>query len=1091
MELFRTEDYYILLNCESSLWCSRKTGHIEVRPGWELANCGDVECVGIFYGLVGKIDFQSPCESRLILIKEANVVGQLPDTRTVMNIRSIIFLHPCGPDISLTEFGLKRCRKHKVGAGGHRMFETPQKAALAKTWGTIKSATNTIKSTTQQAAALATYQVKGGGLRKDSKERERFEKRILDELQRVFTETDSFYFCCGPPGSPICDLTNTLQRQSVGGNVTDDRFFWNKHMLKDILELNIFFQNPLAKAWVLPIIQGFVQIEHFQLELDPASPQNGKKESFTISLISRRSRYRAGTRYKRRGLDENGKCANYVETEQCVAMREHQVSFVQVRGSVPLYWSQPGYKYRPPPHIDKGEAETKVAFEKHMCEEVSIYGPLCIVNLVEQSGKEKVIWEGFTQQVMQYNSELVTYATFDFHEHCRGMRFENVAILVSRLDDVIQDMGFFWKDKHGVICKQNGVFRVNCIDCLDRTNVVQTALGKAILEVQMSKLGLLPPEGIMPNSLRTTFQLLWANNGDIISRQYAGTNALKGDYTRTGERKITGMMKDGMNSANRYLRRLLLDELRQACLEICQGQKVTPPSIATLVAHDTFNLLSTQANSLPLPLENEVKLAVATFNLSRYYLSRFKDVYRQATIDIMQGHMVSDDILNADDEADSTATAEHIKLLIEDCKKLLIADSSLVLGAWGLINADPVSGNPSETDMDTILILTRDAYYIADYDDEIDKMTKYQCVPLRDITKVELGPMEGKAKQTSYYCLRFQYKICDKSCYSHTFRSTNLRFFNNVAVVIKTEEEKNESLRAICDSVRVALEVSVDVKVEWNIDRTLDRIDNSHFNFLSISPHLTRNVSETQLGNIKNVGSKALSNMTSKFTKIGNTISATRKLSFNKSSGKDTTFTVGDQSSEEDEDVVCLTGSRDSQKSSDTFLPNVGIVMSNAFIKPEEIDTSDIEISTETPEIRVETSREERKVPKTLQIRTFSHSSGEVDLNDKSHLEVQSESLGKSNSEKDLIIGITASQSENALKSIKSGFSTASNVLTSPSAVLSPLTKLAKGVQSLGANLDPRKLKTKMQTSIQASAETKRIQEMWSNSGCKSKLVAI
>lgn len=27
----------------------------------------------------------------------------------------------------------------------------------------------------------------------------------------------------------------------------------------------------------------------------------------------------------------------------------------------------------------------------------------------------------------------------------------------------------------------------------------------------------------------------------------------QGDYTRTGERKISGMMKDGMNSANRFV----------------------------------------------------------------------------------------------------------------------------------------------------------------------------------------------------------------------------------------------------------------------------------------------------------------------------------------------------------------------------------------------------------------------------------------------------------------------------------------------------------------------------------------------------------
>lgn len=89
------------------------------------------------------------------------------------------------------------------------------------------------------------------------------------------------------------------------------------------------------------------------------------------------------------------------------------------------------------------------------------------------------------------------------------------------------------------------------------------------MEMQFCKLGLITPEGVMPNTIKNRFQLLWANNGDIISKQYAGTNALKvkrptpqprlfhfvfqGDYTRTGERKFTGIMKDGMNSANRFV----------------------------------------------------------------------------------------------------------------------------------------------------------------------------------------------------------------------------------------------------------------------------------------------------------------------------------------------------------------------------------------------------------------------------------------------------------------------------------------------------------------------------------------------------------
>lgn len=112
----------------------------------------------------------------------------------------------------------------------------------------------------------------------------------------------------------------------------------------------------------------------------------------------------------------------------------------------------------------------------------------------------------------------------------RGMHFENVSILINALASVLSEMGYCWRDKQGTILTQNGVFRVNCIDCLDRTNVVQTALGKAIMEMQFSKLGLIPPDGTLPSNIRQTFQLLWANNGDIISKQYAGTNALKVAY---------------------------------------------------------------------------------------------------------------------------------------------------------------------------------------------------------------------------------------------------------------------------------------------------------------------------------------------------------------------------------------------------------------------------------------------------------------------------------------------------------------------------------------------------------------------------------
>lgn len=73
-----------------------------------------------------------------------------------------------------------------------------------------------------------------------------------------------------------------------------------------------------------------------------------------LCLISRRSRFRAGTRYFRRGIDHDGHVANFNETEQIVLLEGPtpglprtsdvnvvaKLSFVQIRGSVPLFWAE-------------------------------------------------------------------------------------------------------------------------------------------------------------------------------------------------------------------------------------------------------------------------------------------------------------------------------------------------------------------------------------------------------------------------------------------------------------------------------------------------------------------------------------------------------------------------------------------------------------------------------------------------------------------------------------------------------------------------------------------------------------------------------
>jgi hypothetical protein len=82
-----------------------------------------------------------------------------------------------------------------------------------------------------------------------------------------------------------------------------------------------------------------------------------------LCLISRRSRFRAGTRYFRRGIDHEGHVANFNETEQILLVEDQttpgvhrpssstfaaKLSFVQIRGSVPIYWAEVNtLRYKP------------------------------------------------------------------------------------------------------------------------------------------------------------------------------------------------------------------------------------------------------------------------------------------------------------------------------------------------------------------------------------------------------------------------------------------------------------------------------------------------------------------------------------------------------------------------------------------------------------------------------------------------------------------------------------------------------------------------------------------------------------------------
>ncbi|KAG0705071.1 SacI homology domain-containing protein [Suillus ampliporus] len=350
----------------------------------------------------------------------------------------------------------------------------------------------------------------------------------------------------------------------------DRHFWWNEWLSKPFIDAGLH-------SYVTPIMQGYIQVSSFDLPKDTSAMQDDSVGPVDYIVISRRSRDRAGLRYQRRGVDDEAHVANFVETEVIMRVQRNGISnvfgYVQIRGSIPLFWTQSGYSMKPPPVLapERTPAQNLDALKRHFRYAVPVYGSHTIVNLAEQHGKEGLITNAYREYATKLDTKDARYCEFDFHRETKGMKYENISKLINQLERVFEGQGFFWVSNNMLLSKQKGVFRVNCIDCLDRTNVVQSAFARHVMSTQLEAVGLLNPPPNGKSGVEIIFNDAWANNGDAISRAYAGTSALK--VIRTGKRDLGGLLNDGVNSLARMYSATFSDWFCQAVIDFMLGYR--------------------------------------------------------------------------------------------------------------------------------------------------------------------------------------------------------------------------------------------------------------------------------------------------------------------------------------------------------------------------------------------------------------------------------------------------------------------------------------------------------------------------------------
>jgi hypothetical protein len=387
--------------------------------------------------------------------------------------------------------------------------------------------------------------------------------------------------------SPTLDLTLKIKEiYHEKKEISNKHFFWN-YKLKDNLSSFFNFDNF---EFIPSIINGYFGGISY--------------ETFSFFLIARKDVRRSGMRFFVRGGDLKGNCANFVETEQVLITEacdnnKNIISYIQLRGSIPLLWNQyPELNSTPRVKVNVNTEKNFQVFKNHVDKLQHTYKKILAINLVCRK-REKILGEFFSYLSSNYkkqNESSFDYVWFDYNKECGKVNYQNINNLfqIHKVENALNNDEFthikLIKVENGghtveILSLQEGCIRTNCIDCLDRTNIVQTLFARQNLLKILYKLKLKqncpngnPFEKLDDETLfnfEDNFNRIWSEHGDHLSQSYAGTLSLSSELIRTGQRTRKGMLKDGITLFKRFYINNFKDGYHQDCHDYFIGKLKT------------------------------------------------------------------------------------------------------------------------------------------------------------------------------------------------------------------------------------------------------------------------------------------------------------------------------------------------------------------------------------------------------------------------------------------------------------------------------------------------------------------------------------
>lgn len=349
-------------------------------------------------------------------------------------------------------------------------------------------------------------------------------------------ETGTFYY------SHVKDISAKVQDWNMDltsdytsiEDLEDDyagRFVWNSNLIN---ELSIF-RNRLSDderkcfddgEFYISLIRGFVQRKQIYPE-----------GNASITIITRQDARKNGYLFGPVCMDEEGNVANFAETEIIIQTETQVMSYVLVKGNVPLFWKLDSHLMSTKIEFPRSSDASKHAFRRFFETLCSEYNMVYALDALSNKGSQPELSQRYCDAITELNKEHsempVEYKKLTNNQSISDklmgrLDYFGVQLQDEQIHSALEDYFVFQYDmnEQKQISRQLGTFFATSLDSNERSNIIEYKLSTMILEHVCG------PE--FTKSIWELHWLLWEANAHAIgkiSKTYS--NSIK-TATKTG-----------------------------------------------------------------------------------------------------------------------------------------------------------------------------------------------------------------------------------------------------------------------------------------------------------------------------------------------------------------------------------------------------------------------------------------------------------------------------------------------------------------------------------------------------------------------------